>query len=144
MGAVCFSTAFSASALSLALTMVLLWKSWALTFLLASKVSMTSWYFHPTSWLNRPNEQNFLPGLRRRTLRADGTTILFFLSYGGGTPSKVWSLFMASLPFSDLCGTIPLTVRQKILEGARKWKGPLEGLTLQRSRKNFKYFNLFL
>merc|ERR1712038_2001121 len=63
MGAVCFSTAFSASALSLALTMVLLWKSWALTFLLASKVSMTSWYFHPTSWLNRPNEQNFLHGL---------------------------------------------------------------------------------
>merc|ERR1719365_129199 len=94
--------------------------------------------------LNRPREQNFLPGLSLRTLRAEGTTILFFLSYGGGTPSKVWSLFMASFPLSVLWGTIPRTVRQNILEGARKWKGPRAGLTLHLSLKNFSTFNLFL
>ena len=37
--------------------------------------------------------------------------------------------FKAAFPRSVLWGTIPLTVSQKIL-GARKWNGPLEGLTL--------------
>lgn len=36
-------------------------------------------------------------------------TILFFLSYGGGTPSKVCSLFMEILPRVVLWGTMPRT-----------------------------------
>lgn len=39
---------------------------------------------------------------------------------------------------------LPLTVFQKILEGALKWKGPRAGFTLQRLRRNDKYFSLFL
>ena len=35
-----------------------------------------------------------------------------------------------------------LTVRQKILDGALKWKGPREGLTLQRFFKKSRYFSL--
>jgi hypothetical protein len=31
--------------------------------------------------------QYFRPGFNRRTRKASGTTIRFFLSYGGGTPS---------------------------------------------------------
>ena len=82
------------------------------------------------------------PGFNRRTLRAEGTTIFFFLSYGGGIPSYVTNLLRAALPRSVLCGTIPRTVLQNILPGARKWKGPLEGLTLHRNLKNLRYFNL--
>merc|ERR1719220_2817230 len=77
-----------------------------------------------------------------RTFRADGMTMSFFLSYGGGTPSKVWSLLRASFPRSVLWGVMPRTVRQKILEGALKWKGPREGLTLQRFFKKSRYFSL--
>ena len=36
--------------------------------------------------------------------------------------------------------TDPRTVRQKILEGARKWMGPWEGLVFMRLRRNLKYF----
>jgi len=39
---------------------------------------------------------------------------------------------------------IPLTVFQKILEGALKWNGPLAGFTLHRFLKNDINFNLFL
>ena len=60
------------------------------------------------------------PGLSLRTLRAAGMTILFFLSYGGGTPSKHTSLFMAALPRSVLWGTMPAnkennSLRQRFL-----------------------------
>ena len=82
------------------------------------------------------------PGFNLRTFNAEGITILFFLSQGGGTPSKVWRRFMASFPRSLLCGIIPRTVRQKIFPGARKWKGPRRGFTLHLRRKNFKYFSL--
>jgi large subunit ribosomal protein L13Ae len=58
--------------------------------------------------------------------------------------SNTCKRFNAAFPRSDLWGTIPRTVRQKIFEGARKWNGPLKGFTLQRSRRNFKYFSLFL
>jgi hypothetical protein len=33
---------------------------------------------------------------------------------------------MAALPRAVLCGIIPRTVRQNILDGARKWKGPVK------------------
>merc|ERR1719322_1436113 len=39
-------------------------------------------------------------------------------------------------------GVMPRTVRQKILDGALKWKGPREGLTLQRFFKKSRYFSL--
>ena len=62
----------------------------------------------------------FRPAFNLRTFKAEGITIFFFLSYGGGTPSNVCSRFNASLPRSVLWAIIPRTVRQKILEGARK------------------------
>merc|ERR550534_2742124 len=80
-----------------------------LTFLLASRVPMTPWYFHPTSWASRFKSQNLLFCLSRRTLRAAGTTNLFLLSYGGGTPSNTFSLLRASLPLWVVWGIIPLT-----------------------------------
>lgn len=39
---------------------------------------------------------------------------------------------------------LPLIVRYKILLGARKWKGPLAGLTLHLFLKNDKYLSLLL
>ena len=42
-------------------------------------------------------------------------------------PSKVFSRSMAALPRAVLWGIMPRTVRQNILEGARKWKGPKHG-----------------
>ena len=44
------------------------------------------------------------------------------------------------MPLLVLCGTMPRTVRQNILLGALKWKGPREGFTLHRFFKNLKYF----
>ena len=69
----------------------------------------------------------------------DGTTILFCLSYGAGIPSKLLSFCKASFPLFVLCGTIPLTVLQKIFPGALKWIAPLFGLIAHRLRKNSKY-----
>ena len=45
----------------------------------------------------------------------------------------------ASAPLLVLWGTIPRTVLQKILLGARRWKGPRDGFTLQRNFKNLRY-----
>ena len=95
-----------------------------------------------TSCPNLPNEQNLLPAFNLRTLRAEGITIFFFLSYGGGTPSNVCSLLRASLPRWILWGTMPRMVLQKILEGARKWKGPRLGLTLHLFLRKSRYFSL--
>lgn len=36
--------------------------------------------------------------------------------------------------------THPRMVRQRILEGARKWMGPWEGLVFMRLRRNLRYF----
>lgn len=95
-----------------------------------------------TSCPNLPNEQNLLPAFNLRTLRAEGITIFFFLSYGGGTPSKVWRRLRASFPLSVLCGIMPRTVLKKILEGALKWKAPRLGLTLHLFLKKSRYFSL--
>ena len=42
--------------------------------------------------------QNFRPGFNRRTRSAEGTTIFFFRSYGGGIPSKSFSRSRAAAP----------------------------------------------
>ena len=77
---------------------------------IVTNLSTTSLYFQPTSWLSLPTVQYFLPGFNLKTRRAWGTTILFFLSYGGGTPSKTLSRSMAAAPRAVLCGIIPRTV----------------------------------
>lgn len=87
-------------------------------------LATTSWYFQPNSWPTRPTVQYLRPGFRRRIRRACGTTTRFCLSYGGGIPSKTFKRCIAAAPRAVLCGIMPLTVRQKILEGARKWNGP--------------------
>lgn len=76
---------------------------------ISSYLATTSWYFHPTSCDKRPTVQNFRPGFNRSTLKACGTTIRCFLSYGGGTPSKTFSLSMAAAPRAVLCGIMPRT-----------------------------------
>jgi hypothetical protein len=68
--------------------------------------------------------QYLRPGFKRSTLNAWGTTTRFFLLYSGGTPSKVLRRSRAAAPRGVLCGIMPRTVRQNILDGARKWKGP--------------------
>jgi len=40
-------------------------------------------------------------------------------------PSKVFKRSKAAVPLEVLWGIMPRTVRQKILEGARKWNGPV-------------------
>ena len=55
---------------------------------LASRVLMVSQCFQPTSEHIRPRFVKRRPGLKRVTRRASGTTIRFFLSYGGGMPSN--------------------------------------------------------
>merc|ERR1719213_1247814 len=101
-----------------------------------------SWYFQPTSCPSLPREQNLLPCFSLRTFRAEGMTIFFFLSYGGGTPSNVCRRLRASLPLSVLCGVMPRTVLQKIFEGALKWKAPRLGLTLHLFLRKSRYFSL--
>lgn len=64
----------------------------------ATHLATTSWYFHPTSWLNLPTVQYLRPGFSLSTLRAWGTTTRLTLSYGGGTPSKTFSLSIAAAP----------------------------------------------
>lgn len=73
-------------------------------------LSTTSLYFQPTSWLNLPTVQYFLPGFSLNTLSACGTTIRFFLSYGGGTPSNTFRRSIAAAPRAVLWGIIPRTV----------------------------------
>ena len=75
-----------------------------------SYLATTSWYFHPTSWLRRPTVQYLRPGFNLSILRACGTTILCFLSYGGGIPSKTFNLSIAAAPRGVLCGIMPRTV----------------------------------
>jgi hypothetical protein len=95
-------------------------------FVVGTYRATTSWYFQPNSCPRRPTVQYLRPGFNLSTLRAWGTTTRFFLSYGGGIPSKVFKRSMAALPRAVLWGIMPRTVRQNILEGARKWKGPDE------------------
>ncbi len=87
-------------------------------------LATTSLYFQPNSCPSLPTVQYFLPGFNLSTLSACGTTILFLWSYGGGTPSKVLRRSMAAAPRGVLCGIMPRTVRQNILEGVRKCHGP--------------------
>ncbi len=90
----------------------------ALSLLLFSKSSTRVSFPHPT-WLDKsPNLQNFLKLLNLTALKASGTTCLFLVSYGAGTPSKIFSLARAAAPMAFLCGSIPLTLLQNILEGA--------------------------
>jgi hypothetical protein len=60
------------------------------------------------------------PGFNLSILRAEGTTIRFFLSKGGGIPSLTLNLIKAASPLLVLCGSMPLTVLQRILDGDRK------------------------
>ncbi|CCJ28878.1 unnamed protein product [Pneumocystis jirovecii] len=55
-------------------------------------------YFQPISLDNLPIVQNLRPGLSLKARRADGTTSLFCLSYGGGIPSKTLSRSKAAAP----------------------------------------------
>ena len=55
--------------------------------------------------------QYFLPGFNLSTRRASGTTILFFLSYGGGTPSYNLRRSKAAAPRAVLWGTMPRMAR---------------------------------
>ena len=84
----------------------------------------------------------FLRWFSLSTLRADGTTKRFFWSYGGGMPSNTRSLPRHSSPLGVLCGSMPRTVRQKILLGALKWCGPWFGFTLHLLRKKSRYFTV--
>lgn len=63
-----------------------------LTFLLASRVSTTSLLFHPMCEASSPRTVESLWALSLRTLRASGTTNLFFWSYGYGIPSNTFNL----------------------------------------------------
>lgn len=63
--------------------------------------------------------QYFRPGFSRSTLKASGTTMRFFLSYGGGTPSNNFKRSKAAAPRGVLWGTMPLMARYSIFEGAR-------------------------
>lgn len=87
-------------------------------------LATTSWYFQPNSWPSLPTVQYLRPGFSLSTRRACGTTILFLRSYGGGMPSNVFRRSIALAPRSVLCGIMPRTVRQNILEGVRKCHGP--------------------
>jgi len=90
----------------------------ALSLLLFYKDSIRFCFPHPT-WLDRsPNLQNFLKLLSLTALKASGTTCLFLVSYGAGTPSNTFSLPRAAAPMGVLCGNIPLTDLQNILAGA--------------------------
>merc|ERR1712080_107521 len=59
-------------------------------------LSTTVSYFQPTAEDNLPTVVYFLPCFNLNTLKACGTTTLFFLSYGGGIPSKTLSLSKAA------------------------------------------------
>lgn len=84
--------------------------------------------------------QYFLPGFNRKTLNASGTTMRFFLSYGGGIPSKSFKRSRAAAPRAVLWGTMPRMARKRILEGARWWKGPdFLGLTMWRLWRKLWY-----
>jgi len=85
-----------------------LWNADDLSFRRFSSVATTVWYFQPTSCDSRLRAQYLRLGFRRRTRRADGTTSLFCLSYGGGIPSKTLRRSSASLPRVSLCGSIPV------------------------------------
>ena len=87
-------------------------------------LSTTSLYFQPNSTPSLPTVQYLRPGFSLSTLSACGTTILFLWSYGGGTPSKVLRRSMAAAPRWVLCGIMPRTVRQNILDGVLKCHGP--------------------
>ena len=63
--------------------------------------------------------QYFRPGFNLNTRRAAGTTMRFFLSYGGGTPSKSLRRSIAAAPRAVLCGIIPRMALKRILDGAR-------------------------
>merc|ERR1712217_788397 len=101
-----------------------------------------SFSLHLPLGLKGGNNVLVLPAVSLRTFRAEGMTIFFFLSYGGGTPSNVCRRLRASLPLSVLCGVMPRTVLQKIFEGALKWKAPRLGLTLHLFLRKSRYFSL--
>ena len=90
---------------------------WDLSFLLSSRLEMSSCFLHPFWAARSPRTQEFLWDFILRTLRASGTTILFLWSYGLGIPSKTFNLSSAALPLGDLCGSIPLRDLQNILDG---------------------------
>merc|ERR1719149_36327 len=91
---------------------------------------MSSCFPQPFWAARSPRTQEFLWDFILRTLRASGTTILFFWSYGYGIPSKTLNLSRAALPLGDLCGNIPLRLLQNILDGDLKCLKFLLGLVL--------------
>ena len=115
-----------------------------MTFCLASRLSTTSdEYFHPTQELSLSSWRIFPRGFDRTTLRAAGTSIRFLMSYLGVIPSKHFKDERAFWPQVVLCDNIPPTLRQKTLDGARKWRAPRVGSTLPFFRNKERYFSLF-
>lgn len=91
----------------------------ALSLRFVSRLSTSSCFPHPTWDDKSPKLQNLRKDASLTHLIASGTYCFLVVSYGAGIPSKTLSFPKAAAPLAVLCGSIPLTVLQKILDGAR-------------------------